>query len=321
MEAPLVSILINAFNAERHIRGALDSALAQTYRDVEIVVLDDHSTDETAAIVKEYSAKDSRVRYVKPTQRLGLVEGRNELLRQARGEFLTYLDVDDRYLPEKVAAEAEFLKTHPDVALVYCNTEYFFDGEPGRYLARFAHRYSGNDVLPHLLEAMYITNSAVMFRRSLYEKLGGYRTDLGIVEDWEFFLRVAYAGQHIAFLDKPLAKICLRWDSHTNFKKQALVQESAVNIFEDLKKKMSASDRERYHIDFWIARRKENYAIALLGNGEGERARKMLTEISRYVGFGKKIAIRLFSWLPASLAGFLIEQAWKFRKKNLYYPI
>ena len=320
MENPRVSILVNVFNGERHIRGALDSALAQTDARFEIVFLDDHSTDNTAAIVKEYQEKDARVRYVKPEKRLGLVEGRNELLRQARGEYFTYIDEDDRYRPDKIRIEADYLDAHQGTALVYCGTEYFFDGEPGTYRARF-HCYSGDEVFPNLLEKMFITNSAIMFRRSLYEKLGGYRHDLGIVEDWEFFLRITHAGYRIDFLEQPLALICLRFDSHTNFKKQALVQQSAVNIFEDLKKKMSEKDRERYRIDYWIAKRKEHYAIALLGNGEQRTGRGVLREIARYMSPTKYAAVFLLSWLPGRIPGVLIEWAWKIRKRNLYYPV
>ncbi|HVO28401.1 MAG TPA: glycosyltransferase family 2 protein [Candidatus Paceibacterota bacterium] len=314
-----VSILVNAYNEERYLKEALDSALAQTFGDFELVVLDDQSTDRTPEIVKEYT--DPRVRYVRPAQRLGLVGGRNELLRQSRGEYLTYLDADDIYLPTKVEEEVLFLEQHPDCAAAYCDLGYFFDGDPGRLYRHRYEFYSGPDVFPNLLEKMFITNTAVMFRRRVYEEIGGYRSEMGIVEDWDYFLRMAYVGYQIVFLEKDLVRYRLRWDSHTNFARQQEIKESAVKIFEDLRSRMPEEDRARYHIDRWVADRKEAYAVTLAAAGEGRKARAMLKEAATYVGFLKRAAIVTLSFLPGSLAGTLVEWAWDWKKKNLFIPI
>src|SRR6185312_5827737 len=237
MDNPLVSILVNAYNAEAYLKEALDSALAQTYKNFEVVILDHQSTDQTPEIAKDYAAKDARVRHVRPEKRLGIKEGRNELLRQARGDYFTYLDSDDIYMPEKVEEEVSFLELHKDCAAVYCNILYFFDGAPDKLYRHSYIFYSGPDVFPHLLEKMFITNTAMMMRRGVYDKLGGYNPELGMVEDWEYFLRMAYDGYQIAFLDKDLVRYRLRWDNNTNFARQLVIQESAVNIFKDFKKR------------------------------------------------------------------------------------
>ncbi len=321
MKAPLVSILVNAYNAERYIAEALDSALAQVYKNIEVIVLDDHSTDRTSAIVQEYAAKDERVHYLKPQKRVGLVEGRNELLRVSRGEYLTYLDADDVYMPDKVEQEVDFLATHPEYALVYCNIIFFFDGVPEK---TYRHRYtfySGEDIFPHLLEKMFIANTSTMFRREVYDRLGGYRTDLGLVEDWEYFLRLTYAGYQVAFLDGDLVRYRLRWDSHTNFARQAEIKESAVKIFENLKEHMSEADRARNNIDYWIAARKTTYAIALTAVGQGREARRILANVETYVGPVKGAAIFFLSYLPARLVAFFMERAWNYKKKKLFVEV
>lgn len=315
-QEPLVSILVNAYNEERFIGAAIDSALAQSYGNFEVVVFDDHSTDRTAEIVKSY--RDPRVRYVTSEKRLGIIEGRNESLRAARGEYLTYLDADDIYLPDKVRREVEFLEAHREFAAAYCNIGYFFDGAPEKIYRHSFEFYSDADVFPHLLEKMFITNTAVMFRCDVYTKLGGYRTDLGLVEDWEYFLRMTYGGYRIAFLDEDLVRFRLRWDSHTNFARQALVQESAVKVFENLESQMTAEERKKYRMEYYVAKRKERYAIALAGSGQGKKAREVLQSIAPYVSWWKRAGIAGLSILPAPMARFLLERAWMFKKKNLF---
>jgi glycosyltransferase involved in cell wall biosynthesis len=318
-DQPQVSILINAFNEERYIKAAIDSALAQSWENFEVVIFDDCSTDHTAEIVKGYS--DARIRYIKPEKRLGIIEGRNELLRAAAGRYITYLDADDLYLPDKIKEEAGFLDVHPEFAAVYCGIGYFFDGAPEKLYRHRYEFYSGKDIFPNLLEKMFITNTAAMFRREVYDALGGYRTDLGLVEDWEYFLRMSYAGYQIAFLDKDLVRYRLRWDSHTNFKRQALIQESAVKIFEDLRGRMTKEERERHRMDHYVVRRKERYAIALAGNGEGRAARALLRSIASHVGFARRSAIIFLSYLPTPVAHVSLDRAWQIKKKGLFKPV
>jgi hypothetical protein len=83
---------------------------------------------------------------------------------------------------------------------------------------------------------------------------------------------------------------------------------------------MTEADREHYNIDYWLAKREETYAVALVANGRGGDARALLATIVQYVGFSKRVAIIVLSVLPASLSRFAVEQAWKMRKKNLFIP-
>jgi len=318
---PKVSILVNSYNEDRYIGAALDSAVAQTYKDVEIIVLDDQSTDRTAEIVKSYAARDPRVKYLRSERRLGLTDGRNALLAAATGDYLTYLDADDMYLPMKVEEEVNFLEAHRDYAAVYCNLGYFYDDAPEKIYRHIHHFYSGDEVFPHLLEKMFITNTAFMFRREVYEKLGPYRKDLGLVEDWEYFLRMTYAGNRIAYIDKDLVRFRLRWDSHTNFAKLALIKESAVNIFVDLRSRMREEDRKKYNIDFHIAKQKEIWLITLFSIGKKNEAMKVYGDIKQYVRPAKKAVILGLAALPSPVARFLVLKAWNMRKKNLFSPI
>ena len=313
----LVSILINAYNSERYIGEAIDSALAQTWPNFEIVVVDDASTDRTAEIIKSYA--DPRIRYIYSGRNQGIVGSRNHLLREAKGDFLTWLDADDIFLPDRVKAEVEFLQAHPDYAGVYSDILYFFDGQPDQFYRHIYEHWSG-DVFGRLLEKMFITNSAFMMRRSVYGQLGGFNEATGMVEDWEYFLRMAHAGMKIGFLNKDLIKYRLRSDSHTNFTRQVDVKDSQVKIFENLKRHMPADEQRRWRIDYWIAQRKSNLIFTLLAVGRRGEAKRIFSEARPFMSAKRQAAFAVLQFCPAAILRRGIEYAWNRRKKNLFKP-
>src|SRR5689334_8831893 len=114
---PTVSVIIPAFNQARFLAVAIDSVLQQTYRDVEIVVVDDGSTDETRDVAARFG---DRVNYVHQDN-TGLPGARNRGIRESSGEFLCFLDSDDFLHPEKIQRQVELLKEDPKLAFVYCD--------------------------------------------------------------------------------------------------------------------------------------------------------------------------------------------------------
>lgn len=314
---PLVSILMPAYNAERYIKESIDSALAQTYKNIEVVVIDAASKDGTVAIVREYT--DPRVRLLEHSYE-PIIATRNGLLKEARGEYIAFLDSDDIYLPGRIAEAVKFFEENPKYSIVYCDLRYFFDGKSDK-LYRNAYAFHSDNVFLQLLDKMYITNTTVTFKREIYEKLGGYNESLGLVEDWEYFLRVAHAGYEIPFLEKDLVRYRLRWDSHTNFARQVAIKESAVNIFENLKDHMTESERKEYDIDFHIAKQKENLVITLFSAGRKEEAMEVYAGIRNYIGPERKFVIKAMLPVPAPILRFLIERAWNYRKRHLFIPV
>ena len=318
MEKPLASILIASYNAERYIRECIDSALAQTYPNIEVVIVDDGSKDGSRKIIKEY--RDPRIRYYEQ-ENLGIPGVRNRLLREAKGDFLTYLDCDDIYLPDKVKEEVNFLMTHTEYAAVYCELLYFFDELPNVFYRHVDKHFSGDAVFVHLLDKMFITNTAFMMRRSVVDAVGFYTPETGIVEDWDYFLRMTHQGYKIAFLDRDLVKYRLRWDSNTNFKRQVEIKHSQVMIFEKLKDAMTGEERKRHDIDHWIARRKENLIITLFSVGKKRDALAVMREIKGRLHLLKKLAMWCMVVVPSPVLRFAIEKAWNQKKKNLFVPV
>jgi glycosyltransferase involved in cell wall biosynthesis len=318
-EPPLVSILINAYNAERHIAGAIDSALAQTYQNIEIVVLDDGSTDRTAEIVQGYH--DPRIRKVLENH-IGLVAGRNRLLREAKGEFLTWLDVDDRYMPRKVEREAEFLVRHEEISAVYCDTVYFFTDEPDvRY--RHAQVHHQGKIFEQLLDRIFINNTAFMMRRSVVEQLGYFNTATGISEDWEYFLRMAQYGMSFGYLDEPLVLCELRDDSHSRFSQKPTMKESVVAIFENLRGQMSEAEQERYHMRERIQSKYRELALAFLGAGRKQDFYRAWQKGGEGLAWSfacgvLRIAVAI---VPGRWISGMIRAAADMKKKRNYIPI
>jgi glycosyltransferase involved in cell wall biosynthesis len=199
---PTVSVIVPAYNVSAYIGAAVDSALAQTYRDIEIVVVDDGSTDGTAAIVASRLSRDDRIRLVRKPNG-GLSSARNAALAVARGEFIALLDGDDlwhrRFLEEQLTVFGE----RPDVALVTGNAFYLggaLDGEPVRPVPDGRHEPTLASILADE-EAVFIMT---VFRRTVFETIGGFDENLRTNEDYDFWLRAAAAGFRFARNDKPL---------------------------------------------------------------------------------------------------------------------
>ena len=125
---PLVSVIIPAYNAEPYVRRALCSSLEQTYRNLEIVVVDDGSTDGTAPSVQEI--RDPRIVYTQHAN-AGQGNARNRGIRECRGNYIALLDAQDLYMPGTVQRQLEFLVEHTGYKVVYSNALYMYSDKPG----------------------------------------------------------------------------------------------------------------------------------------------------------------------------------------------
>ena len=120
MNGRLVSVIIPAFNAAAHIRQTLNSVLAQTYQAIEVIVVDDGSSDATSAIVEEFVKRDARVQLVRQSN-AGVGAARNTAIRMARGKYIAPLDADDFWFPEKLEKQVACMEQCGDeTGLVYC---------------------------------------------------------------------------------------------------------------------------------------------------------------------------------------------------------
>lgn len=110
MQQPLISVITPAYNAERFIRDTIDSVLQQTYTNWEMIIVDDCSTDDTLAIVKEYRRRDARIKLIVLEENSGSAVARNKAMENASGRYIAFLDSDDRWLPKKLEKQLEFMQ-------------------------------------------------------------------------------------------------------------------------------------------------------------------------------------------------------------------
>lgn len=185
-QTPRVSVIIPAYNQARYLKQAIDSVLAQTYRDFEIIVVDDGSTDDTAAIAAAYGGQ---IHYIYQENR-GLAGARNTGIRAAQGELIGLLDSDDIWLPNYLKAMVKLANQYPTAVVYFCQAR-CIDVE-GNDLPQIV---GGKEFIPEaLLSEMLLSNfiipSTVTLRRSVVVDVGLFDASLRSCEDWDMWLRL-----------------------------------------------------------------------------------------------------------------------------------
>lgn len=209
----LVSILIPCYNAERWVGQAIESALAQTWPEKEVVVVDDGSTDESLKVIKQFG---NCIRWETGPNRGGN-PARNRLLELARGAWLQYLDADDYLLPEKIARQIDFLAAHPDADIVFgpVTMEHMLESGVRRELLEIPE--------PHdpwiLLARWYLPQTgAPLWRKEALLDVGGWKPDQPCCQEHELYLRLLMAGKRFAYCSEGGA-VYRQWSSMTVCKK------------------------------------------------------------------------------------------------------
>jgi tetratricopeptide (TPR) repeat protein len=194
-----VSVIIPAYNQGCYLVSAIESVLAQTYQDFEIVVVDDGSTDNTAEVAQRYS--DPRVRYVYQENR-GLSAARNTGIRHSAGEFLSFLDSDDLFLPEKLELLTAVLDDRSDVGFVAGQAQPIDEqGKPTGKLFATPLPENGRE----LLNGNPLHVGSVLLRREWQERVGFFDESLRSYEDWDMWLRLARAGCRMSWVARPVS--------------------------------------------------------------------------------------------------------------------
>lgn len=198
---PLVSVIIPAFNAEATLREALSSAMASTYREIEIIVIDDGSTDATAKLVAEFADRDNRVR-LHQQDNGGVSAAFNAGLTRARGDYVARLDADDLWHPRKLEKQIALLQLQPEAAFIYAFVRYI-DGS-GRVLRDAPQqRFPRHAFCRSIYESLMGGNSSALMKRAAVEAAGGYDEALSSWEDLLLQLRIL-AAHPIAFVPEYL---------------------------------------------------------------------------------------------------------------------
>lgn len=225
----MVSIIIRTFNRAHSIIQAINSVLAQSYSDFEILVVDDGSTDDTAQIVE--SLADPRIRLLRHESNRGVGAACNTGIAAAKGEFVAWLDSDDVWLPEKLDLQVRFLQQHPEVDAVFSDVCMHDEDKdvPSLidHMRAFQKCLNGGpagaeivvgqrEIYLCLLQEVPIKPSVLMVRRELFEKVGLFDESARSGEDWEFLLRAARVAS-FGYINRPLAEI--NWSQDSTYRR------------------------------------------------------------------------------------------------------
>jgi glycosyltransferase involved in cell wall biosynthesis len=224
-----VSILIPCYNAEKWIAQAIESALAQTYSNKEVIVVDDGSTDQSLSVIKKYA---DQIRFETGPNRGGNVT-RNRLLELSSGEWLQYLDADDYLLPQKVENQVRQLDEDTDVLFSQCLVEYHINGSSSIQLGVIPEPHD-----PFILLAIWAMpqTGAPLWRKQAILDVGGWRNDQPVCQEHELYLRLLIHERKFKFY--PQAESVYRlWSESTLWKKdQSFTRMHRLTIEERLEK-------------------------------------------------------------------------------------
>lgn len=202
---PRVSFIVTCYNYGHFVGQAIDSLLDQTFESLEIIVIDDASTDETAEVLARYGA-EPKVRVIHHERNQGHIRSYNEGLALAEGEYLGILSADDYCLRRNaVARQVAIFDEHPSVGMVYAAYALVEEGRVTGTMAPSPEDYAGNglDEFRRLMWGNYILHSGTLLRRQVQNELGPYDAGLPQAGDWDLWLRAA-AGHDVGYVAEPL---------------------------------------------------------------------------------------------------------------------
>ncbi len=286
----LVSVIVPAYNCADYIAETLGSLRAQHYRHWEAIVVDDGSTDETALIVQEIIATDTRVRYVFQSN-AGVSAARNHGLMLANGQYSVFLDADDLLTPHALRAHVENFTKNTDLSISCTGVQYFAHGYPERRCADYSLRHAGvggnkyfggGDVtFPEFVRNNYMPLPCAMFSMFFIRKIDGFDESMRALEDWEYVLRCIIAGALILSVREPAALVLVRVRAGSATKTiifSDYLDRVYGNIRAEITRSLVVSDAVRGRFYLWCLD-KQLYKMARKKKIKSERA--MISEMAR----------------------------------------
>ena len=221
-EAPRITVAITSYNYAQYIANTVSSVLGQDMAQIEVLIVDDASTDDTDAVIAPFLA-DPRVRYIKNPANIGVTQNHNRALALARGANIIFVSSDDMLLPGHLRRCHDYLDAHPDIDIVYTGALLMnAAAEPTRVrhvIGQLPVDYDGgrNEFAQQLSEGCYVPIVTMLVRRAVYDELGGFDNDF-IASDYEIMTRWAAAGKRFGYLRSPSAAIRMHREQTTGLK-------------------------------------------------------------------------------------------------------
>lgn len=263
MIEPLISVIIPLYNQDKYVGETLSSVINQTYKNIEIVVVDDGSTDNSAKIVKGFL--DPRIHYFHQANSGLPAIARNRGIKEAKGDWIAFLDHDDAWLPDKLKQQVDILCGHPEIDLI-CAKEIVWDGvNLGHCIPPYKYRPRSSNIFLDMIVSNRVMTCTVLVKKAVLELMGGFRenADLLAVEDYDLWLRISKKYK-IYFMDRGFSKYRIHNCNATGDRTSELLRlENYVNKYVPL---MISSNEEKTSFRLAQQRVYLNLAITYLLN-------------------------------------------------------
>ncbi|MCL5407142.1 MAG: glycosyltransferase [Patescibacteria group bacterium] len=222
---PIVSIIIPVYNGSNYLKEAIESALAQTYKNIEILVIDDGSTDgsKTAKIAQSYLPK---IRYFRKTNG-GVASALNLGIQKMQGEYFSWLSHDDVYLPNKISEQLKQIKKYPPKTVLYSNFELI--NEKGKHLKNFKFKPPPAHFIYYLIDERFIHGCTVFVSKKALQKAGPFNEKLRNVQDYEMWFRLMKSDYVFRHVPRILVKARIHSSQGVNLqRKRQLAEEDQL---------------------------------------------------------------------------------------------
>jgi glycosyltransferase involved in cell wall biosynthesis len=224
---PRVSVIMLTYNRPQFIGRAIQSVVAQDFQDWELIVVQDGDQELTKTVVREWQAKDQRLRYFHRDKPGNVASALNFGVQQARGDFIAILDDDDQWISTgKLSRQVAFLEKNPEY--VACGGGAIVIDDKENEQLRYLKPENDDEIRSKILQANPMAHSTTVYRKSVAEKLGLYDDGLPGYQDWDLFLKMAHVGKLHNF-QEPLMYYTL-WSGGTTYSRLRLNAQSAVRI-------------------------------------------------------------------------------------------
>lgn len=224
---PLISVIIPAYNAAPTLEATLRSVMVQSFVDLEILVINDGSEDETIAIADQLAREDSRI-HVFNYPNGGVSASRNRGIHHSQGQYISFLDADDLWTPNKLSAQYQALQVHPQASVAYSWTDNIDD--KGNLIQEGIRTQATGYILPELLQVNLLQNgSNPLIRRHALETVGGFDESLLNADDWDMWLRLA---QHYEFVLIPEPQVLYRRSVTSKSSKVLRMEQNARRVID-----------------------------------------------------------------------------------------
>lgn len=287
----MISVVIPTHNRADLLPRAIKSVQAQTYTDLEILIISDGSEDNTQEVVEELAKDDARIKFIEYFPARGGNVARNTGIENASGEYVAFLDDDDEFMPEKLEKQIAVMQSDPQIGLVYTGVHIIYANEGVEYAS--VPKATGDLSSEILLDNIIGTTSTVMVRKELLLQAGGFDVQLRALQDFDLWIRICQLCK-VGFVPEEM----INYYNYTGTKQVSALTNKYIESFAYINKKyndmLNALPKEKQ-------REKKYNEYMLLGNkamrnGDGKLARRFIKAALREIKSKKAIAYYLLSF-------------------------